>query len=152
MGDQPDMSHPGASLARDAGTPGAGTGPSRPVQPRREGLDIAVHRARGGVTMVQVRGDAHTGALDDLARGLDDALRGSPATPRIVLDLAGITSLCPEAVDVLVRAEEEVAAAEGVIELLAPSPSVLLLLHDTASGESGVSARSSRRPGTATTR
>jgi anti-anti-sigma factor len=94
-------------------------------------LDMQVHRPRGGVTLVQVIGDVSAGSVPALARLLADAVL-PPGAPRIVLDLAGVTSWSPEGVAVLLTVEEQVRAGGGSVELLAPSPDLVIGLHEAA--------------------
>jgi anti-anti-sigma factor len=96
---------------------------------------MQVHRPRNGVTLVQVIGDVSAGSVPALARLLADAVRapGPAVDPlRIVLDLAGVTSWSPEGVAVLLTVDEQVRAGGGSLELLVPSPAVVLGLHEAA--------------------
>jgi anti-anti-sigma factor len=96
-----------------------------------ERLDLQVHRPRTGVTLVQVIGAVSAGSVPALARLLADAVR-SAARSRILLDLAGVTSWSPEGVAVLLTVDEQVRAGGGSVELLVPSPAVVLGLHEAA--------------------
>ena len=94
-------------------------------------IDLQVHRPRTGVTLVQVIGDVSAGSVPALARLLADAV-GAAVPSRIVLDLAGVTSWSPEGVAALLRVDEQVRAGGGSVELLAPSPAVVIGLHEAA--------------------
>jgi anti-anti-sigma factor len=93
--------------------------------------DLRVHRSRSGVTLLQMSGMVDATTLPEFARLLDDAL-ADQHPPRIVLDLAAVTSLGPGGVDALVAVEQRVREAGGTVEVLAPSAEVVLLLHDAA--------------------
>jgi anti-anti-sigma factor len=91
-------------------------------------LGIEIDRSRNGSAVVTLRGrlDARTAAL------LEDRLRGAlvPGRPRIVvLDLNAVTALTEAGLDVLLELHARVTAAGGRVELLDPSPAVVLLLH-----------------------
>ena len=92
---------------------------------------LRVHRPRSGVTLLQMSGVVDAGSLPELTRLIDAALTDE-APPRIVLDLAAVTALGPGGVDVLVALEDRARAAGGTVELLEPSPWVVLMLHDDA--------------------
>jgi anti-anti-sigma factor len=94
-------------------------------------IGLQVHRPRHGVTLVQVIGDVSAGSVPALARLLADAV-GSPAPPRLVLDLAGVTSWSPEGVAVLLTVDAQVRAGGGSVELLTPSAAVVIGLHEAA--------------------
>jgi hypothetical protein len=62
-------------------------------------------------------------------------LSGELDASRVVLDLAGLRSLAPEAIDVLATTQRQVRVRGGTLELLTPTPEVVLLLHDAATEE-----------------
>lgn len=87
-----------------------------------------VHPSRHGVTLVRVHGDLDAAAAPELDRML--AAAGGPgSSPQVVLDLEDVGSTAVEIVDVLVRAEARLTATGGGLQLLAPSPAVVLMLH-----------------------
>jgi anti-anti-sigma factor len=101
---------------------------------RSRPLGLQVHRPRNGVTLVQMSGDVDAGTITDFTRLLTEAV-AELDPPRIVLDLACVTALGPDGVDVLLEVEQQVRACGGTVELLAPSPAVVMLLHDAAGHE-----------------
>lgn len=94
-------------------------------------VSVQRHRPHQDLVLVQVRGDVGDAAGADLARQLTAV--ATPGTDaQVVLDLAGVTALSRAGLDVILRAQESLEAGGGSLELLEPSPPVLLLLHDAA--------------------
>jgi anti-anti-sigma factor len=94
-------------------------------------VSVQRHRPHQDLVLVQVRGDVGDAAAADLGRRLTAVLaRGTDA--QVVLDLAGVTALSRAGLDAVLRAQKSLEAGGGSLELLEPSPPVLLLLHDAA--------------------
>jgi anti-anti-sigma factor len=100
--------------------------------PGADGLAVEVHRPRSGVLLLQVRGGlaAHSGPV--LERHLADLLDAAGRGRRVLVDLAGVTTVTAAGLDVLLGLQERLAAVGARLELLAPSAPVLLLLHRAA--------------------
>ena len=102
---------------------------SLPVPLAAPGIDV--HRLLSGVLLIEVRGpvDAVTGA--DLHRRLGAAaLAAQSEPPRLLLDLSGVTYLDRDGLDAVLQLQERWYNASGTVELVAPSPSVVRLLHE----------------------
>jgi len=110
----------GATLQR---RPGSGTDGA--PGPR---FQADVRRSRHGVTFVRVQGDLDAAAAPELDRMLTVAC-GENGSPHVVLDLEHVHSAAAEVVDVLLHAEARLSAAGGGLQLLAPSPAVVLMMH-----------------------
>lgn len=97
-----------------------------------EPLAIEVHRLLSGVLLIEVRGavDHLTGA--ELERRLGTLpLTGLADPPRLLLDLSGVSYLDLAGLDAVLHLQERWSNASGTVELVAPSPSVVRLLHET---------------------
>ncbi len=107
---------------------GARAGPLITGDPR---LDVESHDLASGVTLVLLRG-----AVDaDTAPYFEEYLAGTinrhaSGSVQILLNLAGVTFLDRAGLEALLRVQEAVADADGVLELLALSPSIVRLLHE----------------------
>jgi Anti-anti-sigma regulatory factor (antagonist of anti-sigma factor) len=104
-----------------------------PSAPSLARLDVDVHRPRLGVTLVVVRGEVDGDTAPEFGRRLQAAVDGR--AERVVLDLSGLTRLAPEGLEALLDVQNLLSARNAVPELLDPSPSVVLLLHDVANGD-----------------
>jgi anti-anti-sigma factor len=107
--------------------------PSRAqAPPATERLEVERHHPRSGVLLLQVRGElvARTAAV--LERHLADVPALIDRGRRVLLDLAGITSITAAGLDALLRLQDAVTAAGGSVELLAAPPAVVLMLHEAA--------------------
>ena len=92
---------------------------------------MQVHRLLGGVILVEVRGAIDLFTAPDLDRQLFEATRIGQLTPaRLMLDLSGVTFLDHAGLDALLHLQDRWGAASGTLELLAPSSSVVRLLHE----------------------
>jgi len=99
--------------------------------PDRLAVHIEVQRLLSGVILIQVRGSVDASAASGLESELTHAtLSGRPQPPCLLLDLSGVTFLDHAGLDALLHFQERIAAASGTVELLAPSPSVVRLLHE----------------------
>jgi len=99
--------------------------------PARETLDVEVHLLPTGVILVEVRGSIDAVTTPELQRRLGEATRtGQQAPPRLLLELSGVTFLDLTGLDALLHLQDRLGAASGTVELLAPSPSVVRLLHE----------------------
>jgi anti-anti-sigma factor len=103
-------------------------------------VSVETRHPHSGLTLVRVRG--RVGDAADLARWLADAVTPAAdgAAPQVVLDLAGATSLSAAGLGVILRAQASLEAGGGGLELLDPSPAVVLLLHDAVLAEEDVPA------------
>jgi anti-anti-sigma factor len=94
-------------------------------------FELEAHSPRTGVLVLQVRGELVAQTADAFRRRLAEALPSGTGR-RVALDLSDVTAITPAGLDVLLDAQHRLAAAGGRLELLAPSPPVILLLHDAA--------------------
>lgn len=78
---------------------------------------------------VVVTGAIDADAVPDLERRLLAAVPAGPA-PRLVVDLAGVTSLSAAGLDVLLAVQQRLESLGGRLELLDTPAAVVLLLHD----------------------
>jgi len=94
-------------------------------------LDVESHDLASGVTLVLLRG-----TLDaDTATYLEECLAGPisrqpSGSVQILLNMAGVTFLDLVGLEALLRVQQAVADADGAMELLALSPSIVRLLHE----------------------
>jgi anti-anti-sigma factor len=79
--------------------------------------------------VLAVAGDVSPAAARRLEARLLDAVPDGPA-PRLIVDLAGLTSLSAAGLDVLLAVQRRVDALGGRMALRSPSAAVILLLHD----------------------
>lgn len=99
--------------------------------PAHDPLTVQVHRLLGGVILVEVRGAIDLFTAPDLDRQLFEATRIGQSKPaRLLLDLSGVTFLDHAGLDALLHLQDRWGAAAGTLELLAPSSSVVRLLHE----------------------
>lgn len=97
------------------------------------GLPVGLAALReSGLSLVAVRGEVDDVAAADLAARLQQAASGP--RPQVVVDLAGVTALSPAGLSALLHAQEVLERRGGTLELLDPSPSVVLLLHEALAG------------------
>jgi anti-anti-sigma factor len=114
-----------ADLAQPPSRRGATSLPDRPA------IGIEVQRLLTGVVLVHVRGSIDAGAAPGMESELISAtLTGRTQPPCLLLDLSGVTFLDHAGLDALLHFQDRIAAASGTVELLAPSPSVVRLLHE----------------------
>ena len=103
---------------------------STPV-PAHDPLTVRVNRLLGGVLLVEVNGAIDLFTAPDLDRQLFDTIRIGQSKPaRLLLDLSGVTFLDHAGLDSLLHLQDRWGAAAGTLELLAPSSSVVRLLHE----------------------
>ena len=99
--------------------------------PDRPAVDVEVQRLLTGVVLVQVRGSIDAATAPGMESELiNTTLTGRNQPPCLLLDLSGVTFLDHAGLDALLHFQDRVAAASGTVELLAPSPSVVRLLHE----------------------
>jgi len=99
--------------------------------PDRSGVHIDVQRLLTGIILVQVSGSVDAGAAPGMERELIMVtLAGRAQPPCLLLDLSGVTFLDHAGLDALLHFQDRIVAASGTVELLAPSPSVVRLLHE----------------------
>ena len=136
-------------MAEQVRKPPTRLAPTATPAPAPEPLEVEVHRLPTGVILVEVHGpiDAMTSA--ELQRRLVEATRtGQSAPPRLLLELSGVTFLDLTGLDALLHLQDRLGAASGTVELLAPSPSVVRLLHEAElDGESWMSPSTQEFPG-----
>jgi anti-anti-sigma factor len=99
--------------------------------PAHDPLTVQVHRLLGGALLVEVSGAIDLFTAPDLDRQLFEATHIGQLTPaRMMLDLSGVTFLDHAGLDALLHLQDRWGAASGTLELLAPSSSVVRLLHE----------------------
>ena len=97
----------------------------------QDGMHIQVACLPNGVMVIHVAGVLNGSTATELGRRLIDATRSSPLhPPHLLLDLAGVTSMDHAGLDALLLHQDQIRAATGSVELLAPSPSLLQMLHE----------------------
>ena len=95
-------------------------------------LQIGMSHPELGVILVQLRGTLDGVGAAELQRRLAEATRpGDQVNSRILLDLSAVAFLDHVGLDALLQLQERWTANNGSVELLAPSPSVVRLLHET---------------------
>jgi anti-anti-sigma factor len=94
-------------------------------------LDIERHDLASGVTLILLHGTVDAGTASYLEENLAETIgRHATGSVQILLNLAGVTFLDRVGLEALLRVQEAVADAEGAMELLALSPSIVRLLHE----------------------
>lgn len=104
-------------------------GPERMGRPGD--LSIRVRGRSGARTVVHVAGRLDARAAATLARELAAATpppRRGP--PQLAIDLSGVTYVDGAGLQVLLDLQDHLAAQSGELELLAPTPAVVGLLHE----------------------
>jgi anti-anti-sigma factor len=110
-------------------------------------LIVDIGRPSEGVLLVRLRGslDSQT-AAELLGRLIEASPTPALRAPRILLDLSGVAFLDHAGLDTLLHLQERWST--GTVELLAPSPSVVRLLHETdLDGESWMQEMPDPAPG-----
>ena len=93
--------------------------------------DIEFRQLPKGVVLIRVLGSIDVRVAPGLEnRLIDAALAGQDRPPCLLLDLSGVTFLDHAGLDALLHFQDRIVAAAGTVELLAPSPSVVRLLHE----------------------
>ena len=100
--------------------------------PDHDLLEVEVHRLPSGALLVVVRGGIDGVSAPILTKRISGAMsgQGRPDAPRLLLDLSGVTFLDHAGLDALLQLQDSWGNAAGTVELLAPSPSVVRLLHE----------------------
>jgi len=99
--------------------------------PDRSGVQIGIQTLLTGIVLVQVTGSVDAGTAPSMESELIRAtLAGQAQPPCLLLDLSGVSFLDHAGLDALLHFQERIVAASGTVELLAPSPSVVRLLHE----------------------
>jgi anti-sigma B factor antagonist len=107
-------------------TPGVVT-----VSPDQEPMIVRVEHSVAGVILIRVKGSIDCVSAPELQRTLVDASRARQGLPaELLLELSGVTFLDDVGLDALLHLLDQPDAGPGTIELLAPSPSVVRLLHE----------------------
>lgn len=107
------------------------TAPASTAGALSDPLNVRVHRLPGDVVVVEVHGAVDTGTAAAWERQLGSAALSGPAeAPRLLLDLSGVTYLDHDGLDAVLRLQERWSTAAGTVELVAPSPAVVRLLHE----------------------
>jgi ABC-type transporter Mla MlaB component len=94
-------------------------------------VEVEVHRSRTGL-LLQIRGDLVSETAAELRRQLAGALPADLSGRRVAVDLSRVSAVTAPGLDVVLDVQSRLVAAGGRLELLAPSPAVILLLHDAA--------------------
>lgn len=97
----------------------------------RDPLAVQVDPLAGGVLLVHVSGAIDGTAAQELQRRFGDVAALGGPQPHVLLDLSKVTFLDHAGLDAVLLLQERVRAVSGTIELLAPSPAVVRLLHET---------------------
>lgn len=107
------------------------TGTTVPSMQRHDPLVVQARHMASGMVLVNVSGGIDASAAFELHRQLLEAIRsGLTQPPQVLLDLSGVTYLDHAGLDALLSLQDRVRAVSGSVELLAPSPSVVRLLHE----------------------
>lgn len=93
---------------------------------RSDRLSIA-HSTVGGIRVVTLRGEIDHDSKDALSESL--LSRDGEETPRIVVDLGGVTFLDSSGINVFVQAHQNLGAARGWLRLAAARGPVMRVLQ-----------------------
>ena len=94
-------------------------------------LTIDVALLPVGAMLVALRGSIDVLTAEDLLRRIIQARAASRhPVPRLLLDLAEVTFLDQVGLDALLHLQDTWSRDSGTVDLLAPSPSVVRLLHE----------------------
>jgi anti-anti-sigma factor len=88
-------------------------------------FEAEVHHPRTDMALVRIQGDLDAASAPEL-----DQVLATAGRRRVLVDLERVRTAAAEAVEVLVRAEQRLRSAGGGLELLAPSPRVVLMVHE----------------------
>jgi anti-anti-sigma factor len=116
-----------------AKTPGPGTmagAPSGLSSPDRVPLVVTVDQLAPGLVLIKVRGAIDAATAPELRRQLFGVTAPFDTFTRLLLDLSGVSFLDHSGLDALLQLQDRWGAGDGSVELLAPSPSVVRLLHE----------------------
>jgi anti-anti-sigma factor len=115
--------------------------PRAPAGSAREPLVVEIDRQVPGVVLIKLRGAVDGGTAPVLRRQLLVITPLPQGFTRLLLDLSGVSYLDRSGLDVLLHLQERWCNSAGSVELLAPSPSVVRLLHEAdLDGESQMHA------------
>jgi anti-anti-sigma factor len=105
-------------------------GAVEPPERDQPAAGVSVDRLPSGALLVQVHGalDARSGLELEGRLRASIGERGGP--PTVLLNLSGVGYLDRAGLNCLLRLQRDIAAADGGIELLAPSPAVIRLVHE----------------------
>lgn len=112
-------------------------------------LTVEVAGRSGTRIVIRVTGRLDARVAPTLARELAEATR-SPrrGPPRIALDLSAVTYIDVVGLQVLLDAQDRLAAESGELELLSPTAAVVRLLHEAhLHGTSPTTAAERKAPG-----
>ena len=97
----------------------------------RPTVEVTVQMLPNDVVLLNIIGVVDARATAELERQFTLAARMSPVQPpQLLLDLSGVTYLDHAGLDALLGLEDRLRTVAGTVELLAPSPSVVRLLHE----------------------
>ena len=94
------------------------------------GRDVSIDRLRSGALLVRVSGalDGRSGL--ELESRLRACMGERAGPPHVLLNLSEVGYLDRAGLSCLLRLQRDIAAADGGIELLAPSPAVIRMVHE----------------------
>ena len=97
----------------------------------RRPFEVTVQMLPNDVVLLNIVGVVDARAATELERQFALATRmSSLQPPQLLLDLSGVTYLDHAGLDALLGLEDRLRTMSGTVELLAPSPSVVRLLHE----------------------
>jgi stage II sporulation protein AA (anti-sigma F factor antagonist) len=100
------------------------------TSPARQPLEVTVDRLAEGLVLVKVRGAIVRSTAPDLRRRLLGLAAPFDTFTRVLLDLSAVSFLDHSGLDALLQLQDRWSAADGSLELLSPSTSVVRLLHE----------------------
>ena len=97
----------------------------------RRSCQVGVQMLPNDVVLLTITGVVDARASAELERQFSLGTRmSSLKPPQLLLDLSGVTFLDHAGLDALLGLEDRLRSVSGTVELLAPSPSVVRLLHE----------------------
>lgn len=100
------------------------------ASPARDPLVVEIDRIAPGLVLIKVGGAIDAGTALQLRRQLLPVTLPSQNFTRLLLDLSGVSYLDQRGLDELLSLQDRWGNDVGSVELLAPSPSVVRLLHE----------------------
>ena len=98
--------------------------------PARDPLIVTVDQLALGLVLIKVGGAVDGRTAPELRRQLLGVTAPFDTFTRLLLDLSAVSFLDHSGLDALLQLQDRWGAGAGSVELLAPSPAVVRLLHE----------------------
>jgi len=98
--------------------------------PTRDPLVVTVDQLAPGLVLIKVRGAVDGRTAPELRRQLSGGTAPFDTFTRLLLDLSAVSFLDHSGLDALLQLQDRWGPGAGSVELLAPSPAVVRLLHE----------------------